>query len=405
MSKIDELIQEYCPDGVNYSTIGDECERVFAGGTPKTSNREYYGGNIPWLRSGEIDFDEIHGAEIKITELGYSNSSAKWIKPKSVLIAMTGATVAKSAILECKATANQSVCAMEPGEKLNYRFLYYYLSQNYRKIKGMAQGALTSVNLSIVKSIKVPVPPLEVQHEIVNILDKFTQLEAELSAELDARRKQYKYYLNHLLTVDNVEGVRRTTLGEIGEFTRGNGPQKKDFTDSGIGCIHYGQIYTHYGTFTNKTKIFVSEEVAKRSKKARPGNLVIATTSENDEDVCKAVAWLGDSEIAISNHTAIFAHNENPKYMAYLFQTQDFFKQKKRYIKGTKVKDVSADSIAKFEVSLPLRDEQDRIVEILDKFDAMTNSISKGLPAEINARRQQYEYYRTKLLTFQELPA
>ncbi len=197
-------------------------------------------------------------------------------------------------------------------------------------------------------------------------------------------------------------GVRWTTLGEVGKFTRGNGLQKKDFTESGIGCIHYGQIFTHYGTYAEKTKTFISTELAKKAKKANSGNLVIATTSENDEDVCKAVAWLGDDDIAVSSDAMVYDHKENPKYISYVFQTHDFFKQKKKFISGTKVRRVSSQNLAKINVALPPRDEQDHIVSVLDKFDKLVNDISEGLPAELNARRKQYEYYRTKLLTFQE---
>ena len=137
-------------------------------------------------------------------------------------------------------------------------------------------------------TIQCPVPPQPVQEEIVRILDKFTALEAELEAELEARRKQYEFYRDQLLTFG--DEVEWKPLGEIGTFVRGNGLQKKDFVDHGVGCIHYGQIYTYYKTFATETKSFVSEEKSLKLKKAHPGDLVIATTSENTEDVCKAVS-------------------------------------------------------------------------------------------------------------------
>ena len=103
--------------------------------------------------------------------------------------------------------------------------------------------------------------------------------------------------------------------------------QKKDFTQTGVGCIHYGQIYTHYGTYANRTKTFVSQEFAKKARKAKHGDLIIATTSENDEDVCKAVAWLGDEDIAISSDACFYTHSLEPKYVAYYFQTEQFQKR------------------------------------------------------------------------------
>ncbi len=178
--------------------------------------------------------------------------------------------------------------------------------------------------------------------------------------------------------------------------------QKKDFVEDGVGCIHYGQIYTFYGTFAHKTKSFVSPTLANSLKKVNKGDLVITSTSENIEDVCKAVAWLGEDEIVTGGHATILKHHENPKYLSYYFQTPIFSDQKRKYAKGTKVIDVSARDLAKIKIPIPPLAEQDRIVVILDKFDALVNDISAGLPAELNARRKQYEYYRDRLLTFEE---
>lgn len=252
----------------------------------------------------------------------------------------------------------------------------------------------------------IPLPPLSVQHRIVEILDKFTELEAELEAELDCRKRQYEYYRNQLLSFDilnrgqKLNDVKIMTLGEIGTFVRGSGLQKKDFTPTGVGCIHYGQIYTYYGTYAKKTKSFVSQEFALKARKAKHGDLIIATTSENDEDVCKAVAWLGDEDIAVSSDACFYAHTMNPKYIAYYFQTELFQSQKRKFITGTKVRRVNAKDLAKIKIPLPPLSVQREIVEILDKFDTLTNSISEGLPKEIELRRKQYEYYRNQLLSF-----
>ena len=188
-------------------------------------------------------------------------------------------------------------------------------------------------------------------------------------------------------------------------FIRGNGLQKKDFTEQGVGCIHYGQIYTLYGTFTESTKSFVSPELAERLVKVEKGDIVIACTSENIEDVCKSVAWLGDNTIVTGGHATVFKHKQNSKYIAYYFQTQMFAEQKRKYARGTKVIDIKASDIGKIMIPIPPMAEQQRIVDILDKFETLVNDISEGLPAEIVARRQQYEYYRDKLLTFPKISA
>lgn len=252
------------------------------------------------------------------------------------------------------------------------------------------------------KKIPIPCPDnpkksLKIQAEIVRILDAFT----ELTTELTARKKQYNYYRDQLLSFEDRE-VEWLPLGQpkVGEFIRGGGLQKKDFTDTGVGCIHYGQIYTHYGTYAYKTKTYVSEAFFNKARKAKTGDLVIATTSENDEDVCKSVAWLGSEEIAVSSDACIYRHKLNPKYVSYFFQTEQFQKQKRQHITGTKVRRVNADDLAKILIPIPSSEEQARIVAILDKFDALTNSITEGLPREIELRQKQYEYYRDLLFSF-----
>ena len=336
-----------------------------------------------------------------------------------------------------------NVCGLikiKDTNELNYKFLFYWLSIEAKKYvySGMGNPKLMSNQIA---KIPIPIPPLEIQEEIVRILDKFSTLTAELQAELQARKSQYEYYRNQLLDYPMEESdqpslrssrsapsiqesdnpiqpqsaqnpptnnsvlppqgkVQWKTLGEMGTLIRGNGLQKKDFTESGVGCIHYGQIYTYYGTYTYKTKTFVSNEFAKKARLAQYGDLIIATTSENDEDVCKAVAWLGNEQIAVSNDACFYSHHLNPKYVAYFFQTEQFQKQKKPLITGTKVRRVNVVDLAKVRIPVPPLEEQERIVAILDKFDKLCNDISEGLPKEIELRQKQYEYYRDMLLTF-----
>lgn len=189
-------------------------------------------------------------------------------------------------------------------------------------------------------------------------------------------------------------------MSEIGVMIKGSGIQKADFVDQGLPCIHYGQIHTYYGTFTDKTISFISKELFDRSKRAHTGDLIIATTSEDVDACCKATAWLGHDEVAISGDANIFRHNQNPKYIAYYFQTDCFAKQKRKYATGVKVVRVKGDNLLKMEIPIPSLDKQQRIVEILDRFELLTTDLQSGLPVEIAARRRQYEYYRERLLTF-----
>jgi type I restriction enzyme S subunit len=304
---------------------------------------------------------------------------------------------------------------------LIYRFLFYWLSIEAQKhvYSGMGNPKLMSHQ---VEKIPIPIPcpdnpekSLKIQAEIVRILDAFTELTAELTTELTARKKQYNYYRDQLLSFDLPAGrqedgeVEWKALGEVGVLVRGNGLQKKDFTETGIPAIHYGQIYTFYGLSTIETKSFVSPGLAKQLKKVDKGNVVITNTSENIEDVGKALVYLGERQAVTGGHATIFKPGGCilGKYFAYFTQTDAFASEKKKYAKGTKVIDVSATDMAKIVIPIPCPEnpekslaEQARIVAILDKFDALTNSISEGLPREIELRQKQYEYYRDLLFSF-----
>ena len=188
----------------------------------------------------------------------------------------------------------------------------------------------------------------------------------------------------------------------MGEFIRGSGLQKSDLTTEGVPAIHYGQIYTYYGTYTEKTKSYVTEEVARNLKKVDYGDVIITNTSENIEDVCKSVVYLVEEQGVTGGHASIFKPSKKiiGKYLVYYTQTEFFSKEKRIYVKGTKVMDLSTKDLAKIKIPIPPLEVQEEVVRILDKFDTLTTSISEGLPSEIELRRKQYEYYREKLLNF-----
>ena len=192
------------------------------------------------------------------------------------------------------------------------------------------------------------------------------------------------------------DGVEYKKLGEIATISRGGNFQKKDFLTEGVPCIHYGQIYTKYGLFADKTFTFISEECAKKQKMARPNDIVMAVTSENIEDVCKCLAWLGDEPVAVSGHSAIIHHNQNAKYLVYYFHSQMFFAQKRKLAHGTKVIEVTPDALVDIALPVPPIEIQREIVRILDNFTNLTAELT----AELTARGIQYSYYRNKLLTF-----
>ncbi|MEQ9764088.1 restriction endonuclease subunit S [Streptococcus sp. ZJ151] len=189
-------------------------------------------------------------------------------------------------------------------------------------------------------------------------------------------------------------------LGAICDFTRGNGLQKKDFVDEGYPVIHYGQIYTRYGFSTKETISFADKSVFDKLKKAQPGDIIMATTSENVEDVGKALVWEGETEIGISGDAYFIRTSQNARYMNYYFKSFHFQSQKVKKVTGTKVIRINAKDMENFLIQLPDMERQEQIVNALDKFDTLTADLTQGLPLEIAQRQKQYEYWRDRLLDF-----
>ena len=383
---------------VEWKTIRDISSNVFAGGTPSTKHSEYYDGDIPWIRSGEIDFNVIKSAERNITKAGYNNSSAKLIRKRSVVMAMTGATVAKTAVVEIETTANQSVCAIETDEsKANYKYLYYYLAKDYFKIKSSAQGALTSLNLAMIKNIEIPIPSIEEQNRIVDILDAFTDSIENLKQQIAQRRKQYEYYRDQLYLFDGRKDVEYKTLADIGTFTRGKRFVRADNVEQGVPCIHYGDMYTKYKLIETETQTHLTEEKAKKLRFAHKGDVVIVAAGENDWDIGVGMVWMGKEAAAVHDACYIFEHKQNPLYLAYYMRTYQYHHQIQKGVVDGKICSISALELGRAIIPLPSLEEQSRIVSIFDQFES---SIS-NLEMQLAQRQKQYEYYRNKLLTFE----
>ena len=252
-----------------------------------------------------------------------------------------------------------------------------------------------NVNRMRFADIEIPLPPLNIQKEIVSILDSFTSLIGKMKQEVEMRKKQMEYYREKLMAPQTNWKIK--TLGEIGTFTRGNGLQKSDFRVKGFPCVHYGQIHTYYNTCIYKTKSFCEEDLAKKLQKASYGDLLIATTSEDVKACCKAAVWFGAGDVAYSGDSFCYSHDQDPKYMAYLFQTEMFAKQKQKAATGAKVIRVSGESMASFSFAFPPLVQQRQIASILDTFETYISKLEKM----IELRQKQYEYYREKLLTFE----
>ncbi|AZT93629.1 restriction endonuclease subunit S [Brevibacterium aurantiacum] len=185
------------------------------------------------------------------------------------------------------------------------------------------------------------------------------------------------------------DGVERRPLGKFATLVRGNGMPKTDLVEEGVGAVHYGQIYTRYGVSATETFSFVSPEKAAKLAKVEPGNIIITNTSENIDDVGKALAWVGDAVIVTGGHATVIKHDQDSKFLAYWFASADFYAQKRKLATGTKVIDVSAKQLATVRIPVPPLEVQREIVRVLDKF----TQLEAELEAELEARRAQFSHY------------
>lgn len=388
MTRLADLIEELCPDGVEYKPLGEVAELKRGQSITKKSITP---GDIPVIAGGR--------------KPAYFTSSANRTG-MTIVVAGSGAYAGFVSYWDQPIFVSDAFSVKVNEKILVPRFTYHWMCGKQKELYSLKSGGgVPHVYPKDVAKFKCPIPPLEVQCEIVRILDQFTTLEVELEVELEARRVQYEYYRNQLLSYDALASrgpVEWLKLGEVGEFVRGSGLQKSDFVDEGLPCIHYGQIHTRFGIAADEAVANISVMQFHRLKHANHGDLLIATTSEDDEAVGKATVWLGQEEVAIGGDMFIFRHVLEPKYVSYFFASSLFGDQKRPYITGTKVRRISEKGLSRIRIPVPSIEEQRRIADVLDRFDALVNDISSGLPAEIAARRTQYEYYRDRLLSFPE---
>ena len=406
-TRIADLLATYCPDGVEYKAIKEVYTRLR--GTPITARK------MKEIASDDGEIKIFAGGKTVINAHEKDIPHANIIDVPAVLIQSRG--VIDAIYYERPFTFKNEMWAYTAADKDSVKYLYYVIKNNIEIFRNAASGmgSLPQISLSVTEDFQIPVPPLDAQREIVRILDTFTALTTELQTHLQAERtqrlRQYEYYrdmllsegyLNVLIAKELQAGRRlnRVRLGDVGIFTRGNGLQKKDFRTDGHPVIHYGQIYTSYGFAAQNAISYVSDAVFTRLRKARTGALLIATTSENIEDVAKCVVWEGSKEVGFSGDMYSFQTTENPRYLAYFFQTNDFQRQKEKKVTGTKVNRIHGDDLAQIELLLPPPDIQQEVVRVLDKFQEYVAEVDGLLPQEIAQRQKQYAYYREKLLTF-----
>jgi type I restriction enzyme S subunit len=410
MSRIDELIAELCPRGVESKALG-EVGAIMRG--RRFVKADVVESGTPCIHYGELYTKYETWATKTFSHLRPEMASRlRFARPGDVIFVSAGETVedigksvawlgGEDVVVHDALYAFRS--PLDPKYVAYFSQTDDFHSQIRQSISSSKVSAISPENLG---RVRIPIPPIEIQRDIARILDGFTELEAELAAELEAeleaRRRQYKYYRDALLGFAENPDMRWAALGEIGTFIRGRRFTKADYVDDGIDVIHYGEIYTHYSTSADKAISHVRPELSPQLRYAQPGDVIVTDVGETVEDVGKPVAWLGAGEVAIHDHCYAFRHTMNPKFVSYCMQTARFSAEKRKYVARTKVNTLLMKGFAKICIPVPPPEEQARIVAILDKLDALVNDLSISLPAELAARRKQYEHYRDRLLTFRE---
>lgn len=375
MSKLDELIRELCPDGVEAKKLKDFL--VIKNGSDYKS---FGTGDYPVYGSG--------GIMTYIDRYAYD-------KP-SVLIPRKG-SIDKLYYVEKPFWNVDTIFYTEIDmTKAIPRYVYYCLQQKHLEEYNTA-GGVPSLTQKVLNNIEILVPPLGIQREIVRILDNFTNLAAELAAELAARQKQYAFYRNKLLTFGKIEGARieRIPLGDIGSICMCKRILKSQTNT--VGGVPFYKI----GTFGKKADSYISQETFDeyRSKYNFPkkGDVLISAAGTIGRTVVYdgKPAYFQDSNIVwIDNDESIVLNS----YLRYCYELKPW-----KASEGGTIPRLYNDNIAKAVIAVPSIEEQKRVVSILDRFDAICNDLTSGLPAEIEARQKQYEHYRDRLLSFKEL--
>lgn len=406
---------------VEWKTIQDISVKIVTGVTPKKSCEDYYlKGTIPWLRTNEVKFNTITTTEKYVTEKAVEETGLKWILPNSIIIAISGATAGRVAMNSIPLTTNQHCCSVSVDERIvNYKYLYYWLVNQNRQILSLKQGARGDINMSMIKSFKIPIPSLEIQSRIVQVLDNFdmvcNDLNIGLPKEIALRQKQYEYFREKLLTFvaegeyteSRVEEWDNSAIIKLLQWVFG--PIRVE-----LGAVaEYSQKRISVTDLTPETYVGVDNLLQDRKGKAvatfLPDQGSVTTYNQGDILIGNIRPYLkkiwfsnqvgGTSGDVLTIQNSITPCMEN-KYLYYILSDDRFFYYNVQYSKGSKMPRGDKKAIMQYKFLLPSITEQKRIVSILDNFNTLTNSLSEGLPKEIELRQKQYEYWREQLLNF-----
>jgi type I restriction enzyme S subunit len=386
MNKIEELILQLCPNGVDYKELIEVCSDFIV---PMRDRPQIFDGEIPWCRIEDIQKDQIHGSllGLKVSKQVISDMNLK-VMPKGTVIASCSASLGRYAITTAPLITNQTFIGLVCGDELLNRFLLHLLPLKTPELVASSNsGTIPYISRAKFEKLRIPVPPIKVQKEIVAILDKFIELEDNLEAELEARKTQYQYFCNSLFTFKDGE-TEELAIKDICRISRGTVISKDYLRDRPGEFPVYSSQTLNNGIFGYiDTFAYDFESLTWTTDGANAGSIFFHQNEKfTITNVCGLLQVLDPSRVSA-------------RYLYYVLRTE----APKHVSAGMGNPKLMAGTMGDVKLRIPSMERQLAVVAILDKFDTLLNDISVGLPAEISARKQQYEYYRNRLLTFSEL--
>lgn len=389
VNKVEELIKEKCLSGVQYKKISEVYKRIK--GTPITAGKmkeiEDLNGEIRIFAGGKT---VINAREKNIPNANITRVPAVLVQSRGII---------DFVYYDKPFTFKNEMWAYTNDNVDSVKFLYYLLKNNivYFRKAASGMGSMPQISLPVTEEFEIPVPPLEIQKEIVHILDKFTELEAGLQAELDARKKQYENYRDNLLEFpDDVERVR---LGDICKIGDGLHSTPKYDDNGEYFFVNGNNLRNKTLVYDSKTKRVGRDEFEKYDLKLPVNTLLMSINGT----IGRVSIYAGE-EVILGKSIAYFSIIDNKKldfsFLYYLLQTTYSADYYNKSLTGSSILNLGLAALRTYVVPLPPVQKQKEIVNLLQKLETLSNSLEEGLPAEIEARHKQYEYYRDKLLTF-----
>lgn len=400
MSKLDELIQELCPDGVEYKKIKEVYKRIK--GTPITAAK------MKEIADDNGDVKIFAGGKTIVYAFEKDIPNANITRIPAVLVQSRG--VIDVVYYDLPFTFKNEMWAYTHENPITLKFLYYVLKNNINKFRDEAagMGSMPQISLKVTEDFNMPVPPLEVQQEIVRLLDDFTaktsELQTELNKEYEARKKQYEYLKNKMFSFDKSSAEISKLETYFPDIRNGFvGTATPYFTTEKEGVRYLKGTNIHNGVISDNDYCYITREFHEKHIKSELKNNDILMVQSGHVGECAVV----DKQYIGSNCHALIIMSNNgkcsSKYVVHYFHTIKGKRQLSKITTGGTIKHILASDIKKVKIPFPTVEKQKAIVETLDKLEIYYNSIQLCLLDEIKSRQKQYEFYRDKLLTFKEL--